>query len=46
MLRLENIPIPEEASIETLVNIIIQTISHVATGDGRNKVKEMLKDVL
>ena len=39
----ENIPIPEEASIETLVNVMITTITHVATGDGKEIVKDMLR---
>ena len=38
----ESIPIPEEANIETLINVIIQTISHVATGGGKEKIKELL----
>lgn len=41
----ESIPIPENASIETLINVIIQTISHIATGIGKEKIKELLKEV-
>ena len=41
----EYIPIPEEASIETLVNVIITTITHVATGEGKEVVKSMLREL-
>ena len=41
----ESIPIPEEASIGTLINVIIGTIAHVATGEGKETLKEMLKDL-
>jgi hypothetical protein len=41
----ESIPIPENASIETLINVIIQTISHIATGNGREKIEKLQKEV-
>ena len=40
-----SIPIPENVSIETLISIIIQTISHIATGNGKENIEKLLKEM-
>ena len=44
----ESIPVPEEASIKTLINVVIYTISHVAsaTGEGKDKIKAIKDQVV
>lgn len=43
----EELPVPETAGVETLINIVIQTMSHIATDhDGGQEQLKAIKDIV
>ena len=41
----ENIPVPEEVSLDALINVAIKTITHIATEDGKENLERLQKEL-